>query len=134
MLLTRRMFRRIFPLRWIALAFAIVSARAAVPIRFAAGDFVRLTRSETLLFKGQNFLGAPKGQEFAVLQHDAGKGLVYVGFFKEDGTLIAVTLPADALEPCPPDGWRDLLRGAEEFRDQRFDEAKRLLARAAQDP
>lgn len=102
--------------------------------RFAAGDPVRLTRSETLLFKGENFLGAPKGQEFSVLQHDAATRLVYVGFFKEDGTLIAVTLPADALEPAPPSGWSDLLRGLEAFRDQRFDDTKRLLARAARDP
>ncbi len=119
-----------------ALLFAVALVPGAVlsAAGFGVGEQVRLTRSETLLFKSQNFLGAPKGQEFSVLQHDAGKGLVYVGFFKEDGTLIAVTLPADALEPCPPDGWRDLLRGVEAFRDQRFDEAKRLLARAAQDP
>lgn len=101
---------------------------------FARGETVRLIRSEMLLFKGENFLGAPKGQEFPVLQHDAGKRLVYVAFFKADGTLIAVTLPADALEASPPDGWRDLLRGVESFRDQRFDEARQLLARAAQDP
>lgn len=100
---------------------------------FAKGEFVRLTRSETLLFKGENFLGAPKGQEFSVLQHDAAHGLVYVSFYKEDGTLIAVTLPADALEASPPDAWSDLLRGADAMREQRFDEGRRLLAAAAQD-
>jgi hypothetical protein len=104
---------------------------AATP--FARGDAVRLTRSETLLFKGENFLGAPKGQEFTVLQPDAMKKLVYVAFIKADGTLIAVTLPDDALAPSPPDGWRDLLRGVEAFRDQRYEEARGLLARAAQD-
>ncbi len=101
---------------------------------FARGDAVRLTRSETLLFKGENFLGAPKGQEFTVLQQDAMKKIVYVAFFKADGTLIAVTLPIDALVASPPDGWRDLLRGVEAFRDQRYEEARGLLARAAQDP
>lgn len=121
-----------------ALAFALAAMLSlAAPLQAAApivrGDAVRLTRSETLLFKGQNFLGAPKGQEFTVLQTDAMKKLVYVAFIKADGSLIAVTLPADALEPSPPNGWRDLLRGVEAFRDQRFDEARGLLARAAQD-
>ncbi len=101
---------------------------------FQTGDLVRLTKSETLLFKGENFLGAPKGQEFNVLKHEAAQGQVFVSFFKEDGTLIAVTLPAEALELSPPDAWNDLLRGVEAFRDQRADEARRLLARAAADP
>jgi hypothetical protein len=101
---------------------------------FTPGDKVRLTRSETLLFKGENFLGAPKGQEFSVLKQDAAQNQVYVGFHKPDGSLIAVTLPADALETSPPDGWSDLLRGAEAFRDGRYEESRRLLVRAAQEP
>jgi cytochrome c5 len=123
--------------RLCTLALALLPGLATPPVfaatGFAAGEQVRLTRSETLLFKGANFLGAPKGQEFSVLQTDAAKGQVYVSFFKEDGTLIAVTLPADSVEVSPPNGWQDLLRGVEAFRDQRFDEARRLLARAAQD-
>jgi hypothetical protein len=102
-------------------------------IAFAAGDVVRLTRSETLMFKNENFLGAPKGQEFDVLKHDRAQRLVYVSFYKEDGTLIAVTLPDEALEPAPDDGWRDLRRGLEAFRDQRPEAARALLTRAAQD-
>ncbi len=114
---------------------ALVSVQAvSMAAGFARGDAVRLTRSETLLFKGENFLGAPKGQEFTVLQQDAMKKIVYVAFFKADGSLIAVTLPIDALAPSPPDGWRDLLRGVEAFRDQRYEEARGLLARAGQDP
>jgi cytochrome c5 len=112
---------------------AMSAPRMLMAAGFARGDAVRLTRSETLLFKGENFLGAPKGQEFTVLQPDAAKRLVYVAFYKADGTLIAVTLPADALEASPPDAWRDLLRGVESFRDQRYDEARALLARATQD-
>ena len=112
----------------------ILDAPLLAAAAFARGDAVRLTRSETLLFNGKNFLGAPKGQEFTVLQQDAGKKQVYVAFFKADGTLIAVTLPADALEASPPDAWRDLLRGVESFRDQRYDEARGLLARATLDP
>ncbi len=101
---------------------------------FQPSELVRLTKSETLLFKGENFLGAPKGQEFSVLKHDTAQGLVFVSFFKEDGTLIAVTLPAEAVVISPPDPWSDLLRGVEAFRDQRFEDARRLLARAAADP
>lgn len=111
---------------------AILAPRLAMA--FSPGDPVRLKRSETLLFNGKNFLGAPKGQEFSVLQQTPGKPLVYVAFYKEDGTLIAVTLPLDALEPSPPDAWRELLRGVEAFRDQQPDLARRLLAAAAQDP
>jgi hypothetical protein len=59
--------------------------------------------------------------------------LVYVGFYKADGTQIAVTLPADALQPSPPDGWSDLLRGTEAFAAGRYEETKRFMLRAAQD-
>lgn len=116
----------------VALVCSSTSIQAAAP--FARGDTVRLTRSETLLFKGENFLGAPKGQEFTVLQQDAIRKVVYVSFIKADGSVIAVTLPIDALVASPPDGWRDLLRGMEAFREQRHEEARGLLARSAQDP
>jgi hypothetical protein len=113
-----------------SLAAAGISAVVAV---FAPGDSVRLTRSETLLFKGQNLLGAPKGQEFVVLKDNFAQGLVFVSFVKEDGTMIAATLPADALESAPLNGWADLLQGLEAFREQRYDDARRLLVRASQD-
>lgn len=123
------------PIFALALLFLLgFGAPRSVAAPFVRGETVRLIRSEMLLFKGENFLGAPKGQEFPVLQHDTMKRLVYVAFFKADGTLIAVTLPPEALEASPPDGWRELLRGAEAFRDQRYDEARQLLARAVQDP
>jgi hypothetical protein len=112
-----------------ALLICTLTGKAAV---FSKGDAVRLTRSETLMFNGKNFLGAPKGQEFRVLKHDAGRGQVFVAFYKGDGTLIAVSLPAEALEASPPDGWTDLLCGVEAFRDQRYEQSRRLLARAAQ--
>jgi Mce-associated membrane protein len=58
-----------------SLMFSLVAcaahiAHGAAP-SFNAGDWVRLNRSETLLFKGQNFMPAPKGQEFSVLKNDA---------------------------------------------------------------
>jgi hypothetical protein len=117
-----------------ALTSIILSALTGTAAAYTQGEVVRLTRSETLMFKGKNFLGAPKGQEFRVLKHDAVQKQVFVGFYKEDGTLIAVSLPADALEASPPDAWTDLLSGAEAFRDQRFEQSRQLLARAAKDP
>jgi hypothetical protein len=114
-----------------ALLLCTLTGKAAV---FSQGDAVRLTRSETLMFNGKKILGAPKGQEFRVLKHDAGRGQVFVAFYKGDGTLIAVSLPAEALETSPPDGWTDLLCGVEAFCDQRYDQSRRLLARAAQVP
>lgn len=117
-----------------AITSALILSGVATTAAFTQGDVVRLTRSETLLFKGKNFLGAPKGQEFRVLKHDAVQKLVFVSFYKEDGELIALTLPADALEASPPDAWTDLLSGVEAFRDQRFEQSRKLLARAVKDP
>ncbi|MES2573027.1 MAG: hypothetical protein V4710_23595 [Verrucomicrobiota bacterium] len=110
----------------------IVPLARAVVVAFAKGDLVRLSRSEMLLFKGEDFLGAPKGQEFTVLKQEFAQ--VYVSFFKADGTQIALTLPADALESSPQDAWSDLLKAMEAFRDQRFEETRKLLTRTALDP
>ena len=104
------------------------AARALV-----VGDPVRVTRSEMLLFQGKNLAGAAKGQEFTLLKHDAAKKQVFVSFMKYDGTLVAATLPDEAVEPGVVRATSDLVRGVEAFRDQRYDEAKRLLTRAALD-
>ena len=104
------------------------AARALV-----VGDPVRVTRSEMLLFQGKNLAGAAKGQEFTLLKHDAAKKQVFVSFMKDDGTLVAATLPDEAVEPGVVRATSDLVRGVEAFRDQRYDEAKRLLTRAALD-
>ena len=104
------------------------AARALV-----VGDPVRVTRSEMLLFQGKNLAGAATGQEFTLLKHDAAKKQVFVSFMKDDGTLVAATLPDEAVEPGVVRATSDLVRGVEAFRDQRYDEAKRLLTRAALD-
>ena len=104
------------------------AARALV-----VGDPVRVTRSEMLLFQGKNLAGAAKGQEFTLLKHDAAKKQVFVSFMKDDGTLVAATLPDEAVEPGVVRATSVLVRGVEAFRDQRYDEAKRLLTRAALD-
>lgn len=51
---------------------------------------------------------------------------------KDDGTLVAATLPDEAVEPAVVRATSVLVRGVEAFRDQRYDEAKRLLTRASQ--
>ena len=115
----------------------LTSLRFAAPSQaagFAPGDCVRLTKGETLLFKGEKFQPAGKGQEFTVLKHDAAQHLVFVSYLKEDASVVAVTLPDDALEPSPASAWNDLVRGAEAFRDQHSAEAQRLFQRARQDP
>jgi hypothetical protein len=101
---------------------------------FPPGETVRLTRGEMLLAQGKNHAGAAKGQEFQVVRHDSRAAAVHVAWYQEDDTVLAVTLPADALELCPPEAWSDLLRGVRAFRDGRPDEARRLLSRAARDP
>ena len=99
-------------------------------VAYASGDLVRLARKETVLFKGEPFLAGPKGQEFTVLKHEAAKGQVYLAFVQKEGEVIAVTLPDASLELVPPDGWALLIRGTQAFRDQRFEEARKLLGRS----
>jgi hypothetical protein len=117
---------------FLPLAFATAYALSAAPA-LVPGDPVRVTHSEMLVFQGKNFLRATKGQEFTLLKHDAGRKAVYVSFLKDDSTFIALTLPDEAVEPAVPLASFDVVRGTEAFRDQRYDEAKRLLTRAAQD-
>jgi hypothetical protein len=76
----------------LALACASASTVAAPAVPLARGDLVRLKRGEMLMFKGQDFTGAPKGQEFSVLKVEPGQ--LYVPYCKEDGSLIAVSVPA----------------------------------------
>ena len=78
-------------------------------VGFNSGDLVRLTRSETLLFKGENYKPAPKNQEFSVLKYDPAQKLVYVPYYKEDGSVVAVTVPSEALEGVVRDGWGELV-------------------------
>ena len=129
-LLSSLTFRRAISLLVLTtLGFAAPSQAAG----FAPGDSVRLTKGEMLFFKGEKFQPAGKGQEFTVLKHDPAKRVVFVSYLKEDASLVAVTLPDDALEASPPNAWTDLVKGAEAFRDQRYEEAKRLFQRARQD-
>ena len=100
---------------------------------FVPGDLVRLTRNESLLFKGEYFLGAPKGQEFTVFKQERPKAPVFVAFIQPDASVIAVTLPEDALEVVPPDAWIFIKRSVDAFRDQRVDEARKGLLALSKD-
>ena len=117
----------------IAMLSALSGVSHGAATALVVGDPVRVTRSEMLLFQGKNLAGAAKGQEFTLLKHDAAKKQVFVSFMKDDGTLVAATLPDEAVEPGVVRATSDLVRGVEAFRDQRYDEAKRLLTRAALD-
>jgi hypothetical protein len=123
-------------LRFLALSGSIAWAflnAAQAGVSFAKGDLVRTQRGEMLQFKGEDLVPAGKGQEFTVLAHESVRGVVYVGYTKEDGTLIAASLPAEIVTPAPRDGWQDLFQGMEAFREQRYEEAKKLLGKASQD-
>jgi len=113
------------------LAASALKLAAAV---FPDGENVRLTRGEMVVFQGKDLAGAAKGQEFTVLKHGTGEGVVHVVWYRDDGSRIAVALPATALELSPPDAWSDLLRGVGAFRERRYEESRRMLARAARDP
>lgn len=109
----------------VALSSALTAAAPAV------GEPARLTRGETLYFQGKKIAQASKGQEFTVLKREP--GTVFVAFMDEAGATLAASLPAEAVEAVPPAPWEDLLRGMRAFRDQQYDVARGLLARAAQD-
>jgi hypothetical protein len=116
------------------ICIALLSAQSLLAAEtFAPGQLVRVTKGEMLQFEGKNLVGAAKGEEFPVLVQDATRGLVLVPYYKKDGGPIAVSIPAEALEAAPRDGWLDLLESFESFRDQRYDAARQLLARAAED-
>ncbi len=100
---------------------------------FAPGDLVKLKRNETLVFKGEDFLPAPKGQEFTVFKYERGKNQVFVAFIQNDASVIAVTLPEDSLELVPPDSWTLLQKSVDAFREQRIDEARKLLSVVGKD-
>jgi len=130
-------YRSPFLCRLAAIALALLLAAGGERLRaamFASGDLVRLTQSETLMFMGTRFLPAPKGQEFTVLKHDPRQNITFVGFYKEDGSLIAVSVPANVLELAPLSAWQMVLRGVESFRDGGYEEARRMLTLAGRDP
>lgn len=101
---------------------------------YSPGDLVRASKKDTLNFFGEPLLGVPKGQEFTVLKHQQGSGIVYLAFVQKEGAVVAVTLPESSVEAVPMDGWTLTLRGAQFFREQRFDDAKKLLMEAGKDP
>ncbi|MEP6670144.1 MAG: hypothetical protein ABJF10_13370 [Chthoniobacter sp.] len=115
------------------ISLVLLHAHALAAAAFAPGELVRATRGEMLQLEGKNYVGAAKGQEFPVLLQDTARGLIVVPFYKKDGAPVSVTIPADAVEAAPHDGWLDLLASLEAFRDQRYDLARQLLARSAQD-
>jgi hypothetical protein len=127
------LFRNLRIIALAALLFGAITKPAVAANAFAKGDLVRLKRGEMLMFKGDDFMAAAKGQEFTVLTSDPRVSLVYVAFYKKAGELIALTLPTDSIEPLTAAGWNALLRGVECFRDQRFDDSRKFLARAMED-
>ena len=70
--------------------FLMLPTLAAVP---EIGEQARLTRGETLLLDGKTFAQAGKGQEFTVLKRDP--GTIFVAYMKEDGSSVALGLPAE---------------------------------------
>ncbi|MEY2597747.1 MAG: hypothetical protein RLZZ142_6 [Verrucomicrobiota bacterium] len=122
--------RKARPWAWVAACLLVPGGSWGA---YVPGDVVRLARNETLLFKGEHFLPAPKGQEFTVFKQDAAKKTVYVAFIQKDGGVIAVTLPEEAVEAVPPDAWTLAQKGAEAFRDQKYELARKYFQQSGQD-
>lgn len=111
----------------------VVTASGLSSFAYSPGDLVRASKKDTLNFFGEPLLSAPKGQEFTVLKHQQGSGVVYLAFVQKEGAVVAVTLPEASVEAVPMDAWVLTLRGAQFFRDHRFDDARKLLMEAAKD-
>lgn len=124
---------RIFAPAFAALALLIPTQAAPIAVSFSRGDLVKLTKGETLMFQGKDIFSAPKEEEFMVLKQDAVKGVLYLEFYKDDGSLVAVTAPTASFQAATTSPAVDLLKGAEAFREMRYDDAKKLLAKAGQD-
>jgi hypothetical protein len=110
------------PLIALSAALLVSAAYGVLPTAaplLPTGGLAKLKRSETLTFQGKDISSAPKEEEFTVLKHDRVRHVVYVEFYKDDGTLVAVSAPEDAFEPSAPTAWSDLREGIEAFRDQR---------------
>ena len=95
------------------------------------GDVVKLKRGETLMLNGKKFQQASKGQEFTVVKTDLTN--VFVAYMKDDGTVVAPSVPTENVDPITPDGWTDIMASADALREQRWDDARRLLTRASAD-
>ena len=81
---------------------------ASLPLNAASflapGDIVRVAKGDMLQFQGKNMVQAAKGQEFTVLQYQPMQNVAFVAYYKEDGSLVAVSIPANALQtPNLPD-------------------------------
>ena len=133
----RRFSPMLFAYRLHLIALSLIAfapgSPAAPATPFSAGELVRLTRGEMVQFNGKDLAGAGKGQVFTVLKHDVARRAVFVGFANKEGTLVAVSVPAESLEAVPPTPWVDLASSAEAFRDGRYAELKPRMARAAKD-
>src|SRR5262245_51122486 len=104
----------------LSLVVAVFTAVCAGAADFAPGDLVRLTRRETLQSGGKNLVTVAKGGEFVVVKRESDR--VQVEYLSEQGSLVAATASAEALEASAPDAWADVLAGVIAFRDQRHEE------------
>ena len=115
--------------RTLFLALALAAHCSAAGL--TRGDMVKLKRGETLMLNGKKFQQAAKGQEFTVVKTDLAN--VFVAYTNGDGSVVAPSLPAENVEAITPDGWADIMAGADAFREQRWDDARRLFTRAGAD-
>ena len=88
----------------VSIGVCVLAALPSLAADFSKGDLVRLTRRETLQFSGKNLVTVPKGGEFTVLKQDGGK--LFVEYYKDDDTLIAVTFPVESATAVPREALR----------------------------
>jgi hypothetical protein len=122
---------RLACLNFIRLVLWCLSTASLLGAAPQVGELIRLNRGETLMLDGKRLASAAKGQEFTIIKREP--GTAYLGYLKEDGKWVSATVPFEAVEASPSMGWQDLHRAFQAFRDQRYDEMRTFLNRAAQD-
>jgi hypothetical protein len=131
MLLCAPNMARLACLHLISLVSWCLTTASALGAAAEVGELVRLNRGETLMLDGKRLASAAKGQEFTLIKREP--AIAYLGYLKDDGKWVSATVPFEAVEAASPAAWQDLLRAFQAFREQRYDQTRALLARAAQD-
>lgn len=127
------MLLRLLLLPFVLLGMYPAAAQLTPPPGLSAGDLVRVVKADTLQLNGAYFLGAPKGYELTVRRLDRATGALQTPFVKPSGEIVLLTLPAASVEAVPLEGMSALLAAGVAFREQQYEDARRLLGKAGED-
>jgi hypothetical protein len=115
--------------RLLLLAFSMVTTVFASAASFHEGDEIKLTRDESLYFRGQIFRQGMSGETFSVLSHHPEIRKVFVNA-NDKGKQIAVSISEDAVTLVLKDTMELRSEAIASARGGQFPEALRLISQA----